>query len=178
MPLKILFLTLSACLLSTLPLRAQLDKREPLTPAQVEEVREAGIYPSDRIKLYTKYLNERADTLKGLTSRARSAARAQRIDNELKDFAALMDELGSNLDTYGDRHADLRVALKPLNEAIPNWQQILRALPGEPGFDLSRKDAIESSDDLADQAKRLEQEQLEYFRIHKDEKGQERAEPK
>jgi hypothetical protein len=178
MPLKTLFTTLTACLLIALPLRAQIDKREPLTPAQVEEIREAGIYPIERVKLYTKYLSEHADSLKSLTSRAHSAARVQRIDNELKDFAALMDELGSNLDVYSDRHADIRAALKPLNIAIPAWQQILRALPGEPGFDLSRKDALESSDDLADQAKRLEQEQLEYFRIHKDEQGQDRAEPK
>ncbi len=178
MPLKILLIVFAAAQLIVLPLCAQMDKREPLTSAQVEEIREAGIYPVERVKLYTKYLNEHADSLKSLTSRAHSAARVQRIDNELKDFAALLDELGSNLDTYSDRHADIRLALKPLNEATPHWQEILRALPGEHGFDLSRKEAIEAGDDLADQAKRLEQEQLEYFRIHKDEKGQERAEPK
>lgn len=174
----IVFGLLTAPLLTAPPLTAQMDKRDTLTPSQVEEIREAGIYPVDRVKLYTKYLNEHADSLKSLTSRAHSGARGQRIDNELKDFAALMDELGSNLDTYADRHADIRAALKPLNEAVPRWQEILRALPGESGFDLSRKDAIESSEDLADQAKRLEQEQIEYFRIHKDEQGQDRAEPK
>ena len=45
-------------------------------------------------------------------------------------------------------------------------------------LDLARKEAIESGEDLADEAKRLLTEQTEYFKLHKDEKGQERAEPK
>lgn len=178
MRLRFLFPAGVAGLALAISAHAQQEQREPLTQAQIEEIREAGIYPADRIKLYTKYLGERADGLKALVSRARSEARAQRIDNELKDFTALMDELGSNLDQYGDRHADIRAALKPLNEAIPGWEAILRALPGEMSFDLSRKDALEAIDDLADQAKHLQDEQNEYFRTHKEEKGQERAEPK
>jgi hypothetical protein len=89
-----------------------------------------------------------------------------------------MDELGSNLDTYTDRKADVRKSLKPLNEAAQRWMGILRALAGEPGFDLERKEAIESCEELSDQAKRLLEEQTAYFNLHKDEAGQDRAEPK
>lgn len=161
-----------------LPLLAQKDKPEPLTEAQIEEIREAGIYPNDRVKLYTKYLDAHAETIKGLTNRSKSLSRAKRLDDELQDLTALMDELGSNLDIYSDRHGDIRKALKPLTEATERWVGILRALPGEPGFDLARKEAIESGEDLADQAKRLLVEQTDYFNLHKDEQGQERAEPK
>jgi len=157
---------------------AQKEKREPLTGPQIEQIREAGIFPDDRVNLYTKFLNEHADTIKGLTSRAKSASRAQRLDGELQDFTALMDELGSNLDVFSERKADIRKALKILNESTPRWLGILRALPGEPGFDLARKEAIESGEDLADQAKRLLSEQTDYFAQHKDEQGQDRAEPK
>ena len=45
------------CLFFAALLFAQKDKPEPLTEAQIEEIREAGIYPNDRINLYTKYLN-------------------------------------------------------------------------------------------------------------------------
>ncbi|MGA3047057.1 MAG: hypothetical protein ABSD67_10565 [Terracidiphilus sp.] len=166
------------CLFLTAPLLAQKEKREPLTEAEIEQIREAGIYPNDRVDLYTKFLNQHADTIKGLTNRSKSTARARRLDDELQDFTALMDELGSNLDTYSDRHADIRKALKPLNEATPRWLGILNALAGEPGFDLARKEAIESGEDLADEAKRLLTEQTEYFDIHKDERNQDRAEPK
>jgi hypothetical protein len=172
------FSILVACLLLTQLLPAQKEKREPLTGPEIEQIREAGIFPSDRIALYTKFLNEHAETIKKLTDRAKSNARVQRLDGELQDFTALMDELGTNLDTYSERKADLRKALKPLSEDAPKWLGILRALAGEPGFDLARKEAIESGEDLADEAKRLLSEQTEYFALHKDEQGQERAEPK
>ncbi|HWE86607.1 MAG TPA: hypothetical protein VG267_16815 [Terracidiphilus sp.] len=159
-------------------LRAQKEQRQPLSDAQVEAIREAGIYPNDRINLFTKFVDERAQTIKGLSNRSKSTARAKRLDNELEDITALMDELGDNLDQYADRKADLRVALKKLNEAAPEWVRILNALAGEPTFDESRKEAIESCEDLAEDAKRLMTEQIDYFNQHKDEKGQERAEPK
>jgi hypothetical protein len=165
-------------LLHAHPLAAQKDKPEPLTEAQIEEIREAGDQPNERVGLYTKYTGEHADAIKGLTSRGKSPARSRRIDQELQDLTALMDEFGSNLDVFSERHADIRKALKPLTEATDRWLGILRALPGEPSFDLARKEAIESGQDLADQAKRLLTEQTEYFNLHKDEQGQDRAEPK
>jgi hypothetical protein len=166
------------CLFLDPTLFAQKDKPEPLTEAQIEEIREAGIVPNDRVTLYTKYLNEHADTIKSLTNRSKSLARAKRLDEELQNLTALMDEFGSNLDMYSERHADIRKALKSLAESTDRWLGILRALAGEPGFDLARKEAIESGEDLADQAKRLLAEQTEYFKLHKDEEGQQRAEPK
>ena len=167
-----------ACLVFAPPLPAQVEKREPLTEAQIEQIREAGVYPDGRVKLYTQFLNEHADVIKGLSNRAKSAARGRRLDGELQDLPALMDEFASNLDVYSDRHADIRKSLKPLPAATQRWLGILRALAGEPAFDLARKEAIESGEDLADQATRLLQEQTDYFNLHKDEEGQERAEPK
>ena len=154
------------------------QKHDTLTEAQVEKIREAGIYPNDRVKLYTEYVNDHVNVVKGLTNRGKSDARAKRLDQELQDVASLMDELGSNLDEYSDRHADIRPALKTLAEESQHWLQTLRALAGEMPFDLSRKEAIEAGDDLADQAQRLLREQTDYFAAHKDETGQERAEPK
>jgi len=161
-----------------LPALAQKEHHDPLTDDQVEKIREAGIDPNERIKLYTGYLNDHVVTVKGLTNRGKSDARAHRLDSELQDVATLMDEVGSNLDEYSDRHADIRPALKALAEASQRWLTTLRALPGETPFDLSRKEAIEAGEDLADQAQRLLREQTDYFALHKDEKGQERSEPK
>ena len=89
-----------------------------------------------------------------------------------------MDELGDNLDILSDRKADIRKSLKTLNDDCPRWQAILRALAGEPTFNLARKEAIESSEDLIGQATRLLTEQTDYFKLHPDEVGQDRAEPK
>ena len=166
------------CLSVAAPLLAQKEKHDPLTEAQIQQIRDAGSSPPERVRLYMEFLNAHADVVKGLAKRAVSPARSHRLDDELQDFTALMDELGSNLDVYSDRHADIRKSLKPLTEATDRWLQILRALAGEPGFDVARKEAIESGEDLADQAKRLLTEQTAYFNLHKDEAGQERAEPK
>jgi len=43
---------------------------------------------------------------------------------------------------------------------------------------LSRKEAIDSEKDLADQTAQMLKEQTDYFNLHKDQKGQDRAEPK
>lgn len=157
---------------------AQRGHHDTLTEAQVEKIREAGIDPNERIKLYTEFVNDHVNAVKGLTNRASSDARAARLDRELQDCADLMDELGSNLDQYSDRHADMRNALKSLADESQHWLVSLRALAGEGPFDLSRKEAIEAGQDIADEAQRLLREQTDYFAVHKDEKGQERSEPK
>ena len=157
---------------------AQKEQRQPLTEPQIEQIREAGVDPDERVKLYTKFLQERVDSIKGLIPRIHSGARSKRMDDELQDLTALMDELGSNLDQYAERKADLRKSLKSLSESTPHWVDVLRGLQSEPGFDLSRKEAIDSGKDLADQITQMLKEQTDYFNLHKDEKGQERAEPK
>ncbi len=173
-----LFFAILLCAVVAAPLAAQKQKRDPLTEAQVDQLAESGIDPNARVILYTQYLNEHADTIKGLTNRARSQARGSRLNDALEDLTALMDELGDNLDTFSDRKADIRRSLKALTEATPRWEGILRALAGEPGFDLSRKEAIESWEQLSDEAQRLLKEQTDYFNLHPDERGQDRVEPK
>jgi hypothetical protein len=166
------------CLMLAMPCFAQKQKREPLTEAQVQKIAEAGIDPNARVGFYTQCLNEHADAIKALTSRKISDARANKLSDALLDFSALMDELGENLDTFSERKADIRKSLEKLTEATPRWQGILKALAGEPTFSLARKEAIESGQDLSDQAKRLLSEQTDYFKQHPDEAGQDRAEPK
>jgi hypothetical protein len=161
-------------LLACTILPAQHGRTASLSETEIEAVRESAVFPVERVNLYTKFLEERALKIKSLTGRPKSAQRVLKLDDVLQDFTALMDEMGSNLDQYSDRHSDIRKALKPLTEATPRWLNILRTLPGESGFDLSRKEAIESGEELADQASRLLREQTDYFAIHKDEKDQER----
>jgi hypothetical protein len=169
---------LFASLLPSALATAQKQERQPLTEVQAEQIREAGIDPDERVKLYTKFVQEHVDSIKGLTPRIHSSARIKRMDDELQDLTALMDELGANLDQYGERKADLRKSLKLLSDSAPHWVDVLRDLPSEPGFDLSRKEAIDSEKDLGDEAAQMLKEQTAYFDLHKDEKGQDRAEPK
>ncbi|HTW81070.1 MAG TPA: hypothetical protein VME23_16095 [Terracidiphilus sp.] len=170
--------TFLLCLLLAAPLYAQKNKRDPLTVAQQDQIAEAGISPLDRLNLYVKFLNEHADTIQGLIRRAHSTAWVHRMDDELEDFAALMDELSSNLDLYADRKADIRKSMKPMNESIGRWQSMLKSISKEPGFEVSLEDATDSSNDLAAQAKQVATDQEAYFKAHPDQKGQDRYEPK
>jgi hypothetical protein len=169
---------LAVSLLITAPLHAQKEKPEPLTPAQQDQVAEAGIFPVVRVGLYVKFLDEHSTTIKGLITRAHTTARAQRLNGELENFAALADELDDNLDVYSERKADIRKSLKGLNEGVARWQAILHALPSEPGFELSLKEAFDAIGDLSDQAKQIGADQDAYFKTHPDEKNQDRYEPK
>jgi len=147
----LLFLT---CGSSALPFLAQPpEKHDVLTAPQIEQIREAGIFPDERVKLYTRFIDEHADKIKGFANRSQSSARDHRVDSELQDFTSLMDELASNLDTYSERKADIRKSLKPLTEATQRWMAMLHALPDEQGYDLSLKEAIDSGGDLTDEAK-------------------------
>ncbi|MGO9323031.1 MAG: hypothetical protein ACLP07_00595 [Terracidiphilus sp.] len=165
-------------LLISAPLTAQKDKPEPLTETQQDQIAEAGIIPVVRVGLYVKFIDDRSDTIKGLTTRAHTEARGRRLNGELQNFSALMDELGDNLDVYSERKADIRKALKPLTEGVARWQQTLHGLPSEPGFELSLKDALDSVSDLSDQVRQITADQEAYFKAHPDEKGQDRYEPK
>lgn len=157
-------------------LRAQQNQPDPLTDAQQQAIAAAGINPPARIELYVKYLNERANAIKNLIPR-REAGQGRRMDSELQAFSALVDELASNLDEYGGRMADLRKALKPLNESIAHWQALLKNLPSDPFYEISRDDARDAVNDLADQAKQLTTTQIQYFKEHPKAKNQEREEP-
>ena len=171
------FIPISVLILAAGWLLAQIPRHDPLTPKQAQQIAEAGIDPPGRVDLFTKFLNEHAEAITKLSKRADTPARNRLMSQSLEDFSALMDELGDNLDMYSNRKADIRKALKPLNKAIPHWQEMLRGLPGEPGFKVARDDALASSNDLADQTKQLIQDQAVYFKEHKNQAGQERAEP-
>lgn len=174
--MRALFTTL-VCLLLTAPLAAQKQKREPLTEKQQDEIAEAGINPVVRVNLYVRFLNEYSDSIKGLVPRAKSSARVFSMDDTLQDFAALMDELSDNLDVYSERKADIRKSLMGLNNSIAQWQQVLKSVPSESGFEISLKNAIASVNDLDDQAKQITTDQEAYFAAHPKEKNQDRYEP-
>lgn len=156
---------------------AQREKREPLTGVEIEKIREAGIYPVDRVKIYAEIVDEHVNRIKGLGARAHTSARVAKLDNELQDLAALVDEFGSNLDQYNERKADIQKSVTKLNEMTPKWMEALEGLRSEPGFDISRTEAIESMKDLAEQAAEIAKDQTTYFKEHKDQRGQERYEP-
>lgn len=150
--------------------------KDVLTADEQNKIAEAGIDADARIGLYTTYAGEHADRIRRLSGRTERGM-GPAMDHELGNFASIIDELSSNLDEYGDRMADIRESLKKLDKAIPQWQELLKGLPQNAAYQISRADAVGSLSDLADQTKQLTQKQEAYFKEHKDAKGQQWAEP-
>lgn len=147
------------------------DQVDPLTPDEVQQIRDSKIYPNDRIRLYLKFIDQRIDTLRQLAADRTADNRASQIRNKLQEFTSLSDELQDNLDTYDSAHADIRKSLKDVIADTSRWPSVLQSLPQNPDYDFSVKTALDSAQSASDDARQLAQEQDIFFKAHKDERN-------
>ncbi len=108
---------------------AQTAKRDPMTEAEVDQMREAADFPDKRLELMVRFTRERIaliDTLR--TDPTDTAKRPQEIHDLLQDFLTLLDETDDNIDMYASHNADMRKGLKFLIEANSEFQLKLRQL--------------------------------------------------
>jgi hypothetical protein len=152
-------------------LMAQQDERDPLTDAEIEQVRENAVHPIDRIKLYMKFIDERLDAIKELAGDSKINNRGPKLRAKLEEFTRLCDELQDNLDTYDAAHADLRKALKDLVSGSAKWPNVLNLGGADPAYDFSRKTALAAAQSVNDESKQMQTEQEKYFADHKDERN-------
>ncbi len=123
------WLMVPVCLMGTmLPLPAQQKSRDPLTDAEVDQMRESADFPDKRIELLVKFARERVFEIESARSESSSAANLKQIHDLLQDFIFILDEIDDNIDTYGSHNADMRKGLKLLIEADSEWQLKLRQL--------------------------------------------------
>ena len=147
------------------PLCAQ-TRSGVLTEGEVEQIREARLYPSDAILLFVKFLDARTEKITTLYAKARRPGREQDTHDLMEQFTAIADELDDNLDDYGPRHADLRHALPKLINAADRWATVIKSPPENDAYSVSRKIALESIRDLRDAANQLNTEQIAWFKAH------------
>jgi hypothetical protein len=147
------------------PLRAQAHEAD-LSNAEVEQIRESRLVPSDAILLFVKFLDLRTQEITGLYARPRRPGREQDTHDLLEQFTSIADELGDNLDDYGPRHADLRKALPKLVDATDRWATVIKSPPENEAYSVSRKLALESLKDLKEQATQLASDQEAWFQLH------------
>jgi peptidoglycan hydrolase CwlO-like protein len=168
-----LFLVLSAVLLLsplTLQIWAQTQK-DPLNEDEIDQVREFGDRPNDRVKLLTKFIEQRITAIKQLSTDKRVENRSAELRAKIEEFTRLVDELQDNLDTYDSQHADVRKALKELVPESDKWEPVLHQPPSDPNYEFARKTAVEAAQSIADQTKTLQKDQEKYFTEHKDQAG-------
>lgn len=110
-------------------------KRDPLTAAEADQLREVAMEPYKRLKLYIKFTDARLDSLDQLRADPKAAdGRGKKIHDMLEDFTALMDEINDNLDQYegrplsDDDRKGFRKGLKEVLLACDRFDARLRAL--------------------------------------------------
>ena len=109
--------------------QAQTNKRDPMTDAEVDQMREAADYPNKRLELMVRFAKERIAMIELLQPDSESAAtRPKQIHDYLEDFISLLDEIDDNIDMYQSHQTDMRKGLKLVIEADSEWQLKLRQL--------------------------------------------------
>lgn len=103
-------------------------QRDPLTPPEIDQLRDTAMEPEQRLKLYIKFARVRLASVEQVRSDSKVTDRAQQTHDKLEDFLTVYDELNDNIDTYVDRKNDIRKPLKAIIEADTEFQSKLRAL--------------------------------------------------
>jgi hypothetical protein len=109
------------------PAAAQ-HRRDPFTPAEVDQIRDTSWEPKLRLALYVKFARTRLVSLEQMRSDPKTKHRAQQTHDYLDDFLLIYDELNDNIDTYVDRKDDIRKPMKLIIDADTEFQAKLRAL--------------------------------------------------
>jgi len=138
-----------AFLLLLLALPAAARKRDPLTEAEADQLREVAMEPYKRIKLMIKFTEARLVAIDQIRVDPKLAAdRGKQIHDLLEDFTSLVDEINDNLDQYEGRPLDkdqvkqYHKGLKELIEADERFDLRLRTLQSAAETDpITRKEA-------------------------------------
>jgi hypothetical protein len=163
--------------LLALPLIGQ-RRRDPLTDAETDQLREVADQADARVKLWVKFIRARMLALDQFRSDPKLAAeRAKRTHDLVEDLASMVDELDDNVEQYARQKQDIRKGLKEVVEMESELQLKLRALqeatdPASqkdlPEYKFVLQNALESVNQSAASTRDTLEEQNEQFAKKKD----------
>jgi uncharacterized coiled-coil DUF342 family protein len=164
---RLLLVLISLCC-APLALFAQ-RHRDPLTQAEINQVRDTSWEPKLRLPLYVEFARSRLLKMEEVRNDSKAKDRARQTHDLLDDFQLLYDELNDNIDTYVDRRDDIRKPLKAIIDADTEFQSKLRALKDTAGvsaaesqqYEFVLTNAIETVDSSAEDHRKLLNDQEE-----------------
>jgi hypothetical protein len=157
-------------LLLLLTAASEAKRRDPLTEAEADQLRDVAMEPYKRLKLLVKFADARLVSIEQLRADPKEAdGRGQKIHDLLEDFTSILDEVNDNLDQYAgreltkDENKDFRKGIKETVSACDQFDLKLKTLRTEALSDPQTKkelsafqfalqdaqDAIKSSLDVA-----------------------------
>lgn len=154
-------------------------RSDPLTPAEIDQLRDAAMEPEPRMKLYVAFARARLVKLEQMRADPKVTDRPHQTHAMLEEFLTIYNELNDNLDNFEGRGADLRKALKVVIEGDTEFQAKLRAVKGDPrsskeeanGYEFVLSSAMETVDSAVDDHRKMLTEQDEIWRHRKKEKS-------
>ena len=143
--------------------------RDPLTQAEIDQVRDSSWDPGQRLPLYVKFARARLVQMETMRADPKAKDRVQQTHDLLDDFQLIYDELNDNIETYVDRKDDIRKPLKLVMEADTEFQAKLRALNEAPDvpssesqhYEFVLSSAIQTLDNSSQDHRKLAEEQEE-----------------
>jgi hypothetical protein len=131
-----------------LTVAASAKKRDPLTEAETDELRQTALEPDKRVKLLISFTEARLTAIDQVRVDPKLGdSRGPRIHDLLEDFTSLLDEIGDNLDQYETRKMD--------KDAVKLYHKGLKELiAADERFDLKLK-AIQSATETDPTMKKL-----------------------
>ena len=167
----------------------QRRRRDPLTDAETDELREVAQEGDKRLKLYAKFVRARMVAIEQVRSDPKFAEdRGKRLHDLLEDLGAIVDEMDQNVDTYDKQKADLRKPLKDVVEMDSDLQLKLRAIkesaadpklaPEAREYKFVLDDAMESVNASAESARETLQAENEEFAKKKEKEAADKQKQK
>jgi len=155
--------------MTSAPMWSQIHDRDPLTDAEVDQLRETAIEPEKRLKLMVEFTKARMTSLEKVRSDPQAKDRGKRMHDLLEDITSLVDEIDDNVDDYKERSADLRKPLKEVVQMDSEFQAKLHELKNAENdpknideasdYKFALDDAIESVDQSTTTNRKLLDEQ-------------------
>jgi hypothetical protein len=150
-------------------------RRDPLNQEEINQLRDAMLDPSERLKLYVKFSRDRMIKLEQMRNDPKAQERALQTHDMLEDFLALYGELDDNIEMYVGRKEDLRKPLKLVIEADTEFQSKLRAIKSSASakgeetsqYEFVLTDAVDTVDSSADDHRKTLVEVEEYMKHKK-----------
>jgi hypothetical protein len=151
------------------------QQESALSDGEVEKLRETADDAPSRIMAFVEFLNQRADRIENLTTGKRLPGREEDIHELIQQMTSIFDDLDDNLDDYNKRHWDIRRALPKLLTGTERWATVLRTPPDDQEYNVARKLALESLNDVRDSAAQLLEAQKAWFKDHPPNKSKDKS---
>ena len=158
-----LFITLlAAASFSARGLHAQQEKKDYLTDAEGDRIRDA-VTPPDRMKLFVTFADDRLKKFQYELTRAVPEGRRSEILNGLLNaYSGCIDDAADQIEVAREKQADIRASLKIMQSKSKEFLEVLQKInQGGPEYEIYKdtlQDAIEGTQDaLTDVEKALKE---------------------